>query len=83
MATVKALLDRLAAGGMTAAQVAADFRGRSWPARPQASDAQAFGVADGDPPGDDSWALVEADSRLSPAQYAVLMRAHERGAAKR
>lgn len=83
MATVKELLDDLAAGRKTAAEVAADFRTRSWPAPQRAGDAVAYGVADDDPPGDDSWALVEADSRLNPSRFAVLHAAHERAFAAR
>lgn len=77
MATVRQLLDRLAAGQVTTEEVAADFRRRSWPSRRPATDAQRWGVADDEPDdGDDSWSLVETDSRLTAAQYAALVRAH-------
>lgn len=83
MASVRRLLDDLAAGRLTTQAVAADFERRRWPARPQASTAQAWGVADDEPPGEDAWAVVEADSRLSPTQREMLGRAYDRAHARR
>lgn len=77
MASVRELLDQLAAKKITVAQVAADFRARSWPPRQGPSAAAAWGVEDDEPAGDDSWALVESDSRLSAPQRAVLNRAFD------
>lgn len=76
MATVRALLDDLAAGRLSAAQVAADFRARTWPPRRESTEAQMWGVEDYDPPAEDSWELVEAYPGLSASQRAVLRRAH-------
>lgn len=77
MATVKELLDQLASKKLTVSQVAADFRARTWPPRPEPSAAAAWGVEDDEPPSDDSWALVESDSRLNASQRAVLGRAFD------
>lgn len=74
--TVRTILDQLAAGTITASAAAADFRARTWPPRAESTEAQAWGVEDYDPPAEDSWELVEADSRLSAPQRAVLRRAH-------
>lgn len=83
MASVRELLDSLAAGQLTPQAVAADFEKRRWAPRPQASAAQAWGVADDEPPGEDDWAVVEADSRLSPSRRELLGRAYDRAHAKR
>jgi hypothetical protein len=73
---VQDLLDRLAAGDLTVKDVAADFAARTWPALPAPSEAAAWGVTD-DPPADpDSWATVNADPRLSPADYQTLAKAY-------
>ena len=77
MATVRELLDRLAARQVTAAQVAADFRARTWPPRRKPTAGQSWGTEDDEPAGDDSWGLVESDSRLSPAQRAILGKAFD------
>ncbi|MEV4511369.1 hypothetical protein AB0K00_20630 [Dactylosporangium sp. NPDC049525] len=79
---MRELLDDLAAGRLTLAQVAADFRTRTWPPRRQATEAQMWGVHDADLPEDDSWQLVETDSRLTAAQYAVLGKAYDQAYAK-
>jgi hypothetical protein len=78
MATVRQQLDALAADGSKLDAVVADFAGRSWPARKRSTDAQAWGVEDDDVPGDNDWALVEQDSRLTGAQYRVLAEAYRR-----
>jgi hypothetical protein len=72
MATVTQLLDALATHRLSLDDVAAEFRRRTWPARVRATDAQAFGVEDEDAPDPDSWAAVEADSRLTAEQYVIL-----------
>ncbi|MBM0201897.1 hypothetical protein JNW90_01340 [Micromonospora sp. STR1s_5] len=70
--TVRELLDLLAASEVTVDEVAEDFRSREWPKAPTASDAEVWGVADSPVPGVDSWATVNADSRLSPDDYQLL-----------
>jgi hypothetical protein len=77
MATVGEMLDRLDAGELTLDEVAADFRGRRWQPEPAATDAQVWGVADDDEPSGDSWAVVNADSRLTPEQYQTLASARQ------
>lgn len=77
MASVKALLDQMASGKLTAAQVAADFRTRTWPAKAKLTAAQRAGVEDLDPPGENDWAAVETDSRVTSAQYAILLKARQ------
>lgn len=79
MATVRQQLDALAGDGSRLDAVARDFAARSWPGREKATDAQAWGVVDDDAPGDNDWALVEQDSRLTAAQYRVLADAYRRG----
>ena len=76
MATVREQLDGLRSGRLTAAQVAADFRARSWPPRRQPSAAAAWGVEDDEPPAPDSWEEVEQYPGLTTAQVAILRRAH-------
>lgn len=82
MASVRELLDDLAAGRLTPQAVAADFERRRWAPRRQPSTAQAWGVADDEPPGEDEWAVVEADSRLSPSRRELLGRAYDRAHAR-
>jgi hypothetical protein len=72
--TVVQLLDELAAGRVTTETVAADFSARTWPAEDGVA-----GTLDESGPsvvpavaGADTWAAVDADSRLSPEQYATL-----------
>lgn len=77
MTTVRVLLDQFSEGELDLDQLAEAFRSRRWPPRQHATDAQAWGVHDDDPPSDDSWELVESDSRLSPTQYEVLAAAYE------
>lgn len=77
MRTVTELLDALADGRMTVEAVAADFAGRAWPKRRPATEAQVYGVADDAEPDPDSWDAVNADSRLTAAQYATLSKAYQ------
>lgn len=76
MATVKELLDRLAAGEISTDEVAADFRGRKWAKRSPATKAQVYGVEDTEPADEDNdWGLVNEDPRLTSAQYEILSKA--------
>lgn len=70
--TVQDLLDDLLAGRLSLDDVAQEFAKRDWPSPSQVTDAQAWGVTDDDAPDPDSWAAVNACSRLSPEQYATL-----------
>lgn len=85
MATVDELLDQLAAGKTTLAEVAADFARRAWPTPPAAGDskARAWGVADDDAPAPDSFAAVSTDPRLTAEQYATLAKAYQAAIAAR
>lgn len=74
--SVRDVLDRLAAGKMTLDDVAEDFRTRRWPALPKTSDAQAWGVQDDTPAPNNSWDVVNSDSRLTPEQYKTLADAY-------
>jgi hypothetical protein len=76
VSTVRELLDQLAAGDASIGEVAADFRTREWPPVNKPTMDQRWLGDEGNAPGDDDWALVEADSRLSPANYALLVAAH-------
>lgn len=76
MANVRDVLDQLAAGQITLAVAAEDFRTRKWPKLPKTSDAQAWGVVDDTPAGGDSWDVVNSDSRLTSDQYKVLAGAY-------
>lgn len=78
MATVTELLDDLAEGRASLDETAQLFRTRKWP-KPAGdpSHAQAWGEADDDSPSPDSWAAVDADSRLTADQYEVLAEAYE------
>jgi hypothetical protein len=78
MATVTQMLDRLTSGRATLDEVAADFAQRSWPKRPPLTEAQRHGVDDIDPPDENSWAAVHADSRLSPEEYETLFNAMQK-----
>lgn len=79
--TVTDLLDQMAAGQLTVKQVADEFRNRKWRAPKTATDAQAWGAADEDPPDPDSWDAVNADSRLTPDQYTLLSQAYKQARA--
>ncbi|MFC0504237.1 hypothetical protein [Micromonospora costi] len=76
MSSVRDVLDRLAAGEITLKQAAEDFRTRKWPAQPATTEEQAWGVHDDPAPAEDSWDLVNADSRLTSDQYKVLAEAY-------
>jgi hypothetical protein len=77
MATVRELLDRLHAGDTGIEDVARAFRERAWPQQPAApTKAELWGVADAPGPTPDSWAAVEADSRLTGEQYQLLADAY-------
>jgi hypothetical protein len=78
MASVQQVLDKLAAGKITLADAVADFEGRRWPARARTSVGRAFGVEDDPVPTGNDWATVEADSRLTTAQYTALAKARRR-----
>ena len=75
MASVTEMLDRLASGRATLGEVAEDFAARSWPKPKPLTDAQRHGVHDIDPPDENSWAAVHADSRLTPQEYETLFNA--------
>lgn len=79
MATVKDMLDALASGQASLEQTAARFRTHQWslPARADDDIAAMWGQADDELPGENTWGVVDADSRLSPAQYQVLADAYE------
>lgn len=77
MSTVRQMLERYHAGQVTLDELARDFTSRQWPVQPQATAAQAWGVHDGEHPGDDSWAAVDADSRLTPDEYQRLAQARQ------
>ena len=81
MSSVRAVLDALASGSMGLDEATADFAARTWPAKPTMTDAQFWGVTDDDPGPPDSWDTVDADSRLTGAQYSALAAAY--GKAKR
>lgn len=76
MASVREVLDRLAAGQITLDAAADDFRSRSWPKLPTATDAEVWGVHDPAPAPEDSWDVVNSDSRLTSDQYAKLAEAY-------
>lgn len=75
MATVTEMLDRLASGQATLAQVAADFATRKWPKQRPLTEAQTWGVEDLPPTDPNSWDVVTIDPRVTPAQYQVLFNA--------
>lgn len=76
MATVKELLDKLAAGEISTDEVAADFRGRKWNKHQPATKAEVYGVHDTEPADEDNdWGLVNEDPRITPAQYEILSKA--------
>lgn len=77
MANVRDVLDQLVAGEITLKAAAEDFRTRRWPALPKTTEAQAWGVQDDTPPPDNSWDVVNTDSRLTGEQYKVLVAAYE------
>ena len=82
MATVRQLMDDLAARRKTVEQLATDFRTRKWPApKPRPTDAQAYGVED-DARDDDpnSWSAVQNDSRVSIEHYKTLFDAYQAAA---
>lgn len=70
--TVQQVLDRLADKSMTLQAAVDDFRSREWSKPKRASLAQAYGVEDDDAPDPNTWDAVNADSRLTPAQYQAL-----------
>lgn len=78
MATVTEMLDRLASGRATLDEVASDFATRSWPKRQPLTDAQRHGVHDVEPPDENSFAAVHADSRLTPQEYKALFDAYQK-----
>lgn len=69
------MLDRLASGRATLAEVAADFAARTWPAKTPLTEAQLYGVHDLPPRDPNSFAVVHADHRVTPEQYEVLLKA--------
>ncbi len=76
---VTEVLDQLAAGTITLEQAEADFRSRAWPTpAPPATFAQAAMGDAGPAPDPDSWAAVNADSRLSAQAYQRLAAAARR-----
>lgn len=77
MASVKDLLDRLAAGDATLDETVSAFRNREWPVAGKASEAANWGAEDPPFGGPDSFDVVAADSRLTTAQYQALARAYE------
>lgn len=74
--TVRDMLTAFDAKQVTLDQLVADFRGRQWPPRREATDAQAWGVTDDDAPDPDSWEIVDAWPTLTTDQYATLSRAY-------
>ena len=77
--SVKAVLDALIDGRLSIQAACDNFRNRAWPTLPRQSDAAAYGVEDDEPAPADSWADVNADSRLSTQQYTALARAYGQG----
>ncbi len=71
-ATVQDLLNQLHAGEIAFADVVAAFATRTWPAQTPATDSEAWGVTDVNAPDPNSWAVVDADSRLTVDQYQAL-----------
>lgn len=76
MTSVRDVLDRLVAGDIKLSAAADDFRTRRWPALPKTTEAQAWGVEDDTPAPDDSWDVVNNDSRLTGDQYKTLAAAY-------
>ncbi len=74
--SVRDVLDQLVAGRITLTQAADDFRGRRWARRPATTAGQAWGVHDDPPPAEDSWDIVNSDSRLTTEQYETLAEAY-------
>lgn len=75
MATVKEMLDRLASGQATLAEVAADFATRKWPKKKPLTDAQLHGVHDLPPRDPNSADMLNTDYRLTAQQHQVLFAA--------
>jgi hypothetical protein len=69
------MLDRLASGKATLAQVAADFATRKWVKPKPLTEAQTWGLEDLPPTDPNSWDAVTIDPRVTPAQYQVLFNA--------
>lgn len=69
------MLDRLASGRATLAEVAADFAARTWSKGKPLTEAQRWGVHDLPRMDENSPDVVSADSRLSAQQYGVLFKA--------
>jgi predicted ABC-type ATPase len=74
---VSEVLDDLDAGTISIGDAAADFAGRVWPRPQPVTDAEAWGVDDDPAPLPDSWDIVNADSRLTAAQYRTLAAAYQ------
>lgn len=72
MSTVKEMLDDLHSGRVSLADTATLFAARDWQPPKAATDAEAWGEADDDAPGDDSWDTVNAAWWLTPEQYRTL-----------
>ena len=74
--SVREVLDGLATGEISLDAAVADFASRTWPAPKRASDAQVWGAADDEGSPVDGWETVDADSRLTSAQYGALAAAY-------
>jgi hypothetical protein len=69
------MLDALVAGQTSLQETARLFRSYPWAPVTELDELQRWGVADAAMPGPDSFGIVQRDSRLTPAQFAVLRQA--------
>lgn len=82
MATVRQLLDALVSGQATLADTVAAFQARPWPPPPAPPpETAAWGETDDVVAGDDEWATVDTDARLSTQQYSALAAAYRQATA--
>lgn len=66
------VLDDVATGRVSAEVAGDEFARRTWPLPVPATPGEAWGVVDDPAPVEESWTLVNVDSRLSPDSYRVL-----------
>ena len=76
MATVRQLVDALAAGTLSVDMVVQDFSRREWPNPRKLSGTQ--NLDESPAPDDNSFDVVSESGRLTPTQYRKLAAAYER-----
>lgn len=76
MATVRQLVDALAAGTVTVDMVVQDFTRRDWAKTRKMLTTQ--NLDETEPPDENSFDVVSESGRLTPAQYRKLAAAYER-----